>query len=152
MNHEIKARELFKEGYNCAQAVFLAFYDVTGLDEKYAAALSSSFGGGMGRLREVCGAVSGAFMVLGLLYGYTDPKDHAAKKEHYALIQDIAAKFKTENGSIICRELLGLSAGADSPVPELRTQEYYKKRPCEDYVGIAARIVDEYIEKVNASR
>ena len=94
MNHENKARELFRAGYNCSQAVLLAFSDVTGLDEKTAVTLSSSFGGGMGRLREVCGAVSGAFMVAGILRGYSDPTDHEAKKEHYALIQRIAQEFK----------------------------------------------------------
>ena len=101
-----KAEALFKEGYNCAQAVLLAFSDVTGLDEKTAALLSSSFGGGMGRLREVCGSLSVAFAAVGILRGYSDPKDTEKKKELYALIQEIAAEFKEENGSIICRELL----------------------------------------------
>ncbi|MBQ2730375.1 MAG: C_GCAxxG_C_C family protein [Clostridia bacterium] len=145
MNHEIKARELFKSGYNCAQAVLLAFSDLTGLDERCATVLSSSFGGGMGRLREVCGAVSGAFMVAGLLYGPVDPTDHNAKKEHYALIQHIAAEFKKTNGSYICRELLELPSGASDPEPEKRTEAYYHRRSCEDYVGIAARVMDGII-------
>lgn len=145
MNHETKARELFKGGYNCAQAVLLAFSDVTGLDEKTALTLSASFGGGMGRLREVCGAVSGAFMVAGILYGPTDPTDHQAKKNHYALIQHLAARFKEASGSYICRELMDLPKGPSDPEPEKRTEAYYHRRSCEDYVGIAARILDEYI-------
>ncbi|MBE6587469.1 MAG: C_GCAxxG_C_C family protein [Ruminococcaceae bacterium] len=142
MNHEQKARELFHSGYNCAQAVVLAFSDVTGLDEKTATLLSSSFGGGMGRLREVCGAVSGAFMVAGLLFGYSDTTDHEAKKEHYALIQRIAREFKEQNGSYICRELLDLPHGPSDPEPEKRTEAYYHRRSCEDYVAIAARVLD----------
>lgn len=146
MDHAEKARELFKQGYNCSQAVLLAFEDVTGLDGKTALMLSSSFGGGMGRLREVCGAVSGMFMVIGILYGYSDPKDQAGKTEHYARIQRLAEEFRQENGSIICRELLGLGGGADTPVPELRTESYYKKRPCAEMVASAAAITERYIE------
>ncbi len=140
-----KAMDFFKQGYNCSQAVFLAFCDKTGLDTESALKISSSFGGGMGRLREVCGAVSGMFMVAGILYGYSDPKDNKAKTEHYNLIQELANRFKEENNSIICRDLLGLGAGADKPVPELRTDEYYKKRPCVELVGCAAKIMEDYI-------
>ncbi|MBR6676243.1 MAG: C_GCAxxG_C_C family protein [Clostridia bacterium] len=147
MNHEQKARELFKSGYNCAQAVLLAFSDVTGLNEATATMLSASFGGGMGRLREVCGAASGAFMIAGLLYGPKDPNDHEAKMSHYALIQQIAARFKEMNGSYICRELLELPKGPSDPEPEKRTEAYYHRRSCEDYVGIAARIMDDVIEE-----
>ena len=141
-----KAMDLFKQGYNCSQSVVLAFCDKTGLEPETALKMSSSFGGGMGRLREVCGAVTGMFMVAGMLYGYSDPEDNASKTEHYKLIQEFADKFKQENGSIICRELLGLGEGADKPVPELRTQEYYKKRPCAELVGCAAKIMEEYIK------
>lgn len=140
-----KGMALFKEGYNCSQAVFLAFADLYGIDESVALKLSSSFGGGMGRLREVCGAVSGMFMVAGVLYGYEDPKDHLAKSEHYARIQELAAKFAEINRSIICRELLGLTEKKSEPVPEKRTEEYYVKRPCEQLVGIAAALMEEYI-------
>lgn len=141
-----KAGELFAKGYNCSQAVLLAFAEELGMSFDMAARLSSSFGGGMGRLREVCGAVSGMFMVTGLLCGYADPEDHAAKTEHYKRIQQLAARFKEHTGSIICRELLGLEhKGADSHVPEKRTAEYYKKRPCREMVEIAARITAEYI-------
>lgn len=145
MEHDVLAGELFRKGCNCSQAVVLAFSDVTGLDERTALAVSSSFGGGMGRLREVCGAVSGAFMVAGLLWGGYDPDDRAAKAEHYKLIQHLAARLKEENGSIICRELLGLP-GASVPVPEERTADYYRRRPCEAYIRTAARIIDEEIK------
>lgn len=152
MNYEdrkyaIKAGEYFKEGYNCSQSVVLAFAEVCGLDNTTALKISSSFGAGMGRLREVCGAVSGMFMVAGLLYGYDDPKEQAGKKDHYARIQELAKAYEEENGSIVCRELLGLSQKKDEPTPSLRTAEYYKKRPCGELVKIAAGIMEEYIEK-----
>lgn len=140
-----RAMQLFEEGYNCAQSVFLAFEDMYGVDRKTAAALSSSFGGGMGRLREVCGAVSGMFMVAGVLYGYDSPKAGEAKAEHYARIQELAADFEKENRSIVCRELLGLSVKKEAPQPEVRTAEYYKKRPCKELVGQAAQIMEDYI-------
>jgi C_GCAxxG_C_C family probable redox protein len=143
MSHAEKAVSLFKSGYNCSQAVFAAFCDVTGIDEQTALMIASSFGGGMGRMREVCGAVSGMFMVAGRLYGYADPCDNAAKKEHYALIQRMAAEFKEENGSIICRELLGLAPDGATPTP--RTDEFYKKRPCVELVAMCAEIMDKII-------
>lgn len=142
-----KAKDLFSEGYNCAQAVFGAFSELMGIDEQTALKFSSSFGGGMGRLREVCGAVSGAFMVLGHLYGYTDPKDDAVKKEHYARIQQFAKEFALSNGSYICRELLDLEKIDNSPVPTKRTDEFYKKRPCCELVYEAALMVQKYIEQ-----
>lgn len=147
MTRKEKAEALFTEGYNCAQAVFLAFEDLYPIDRKTALALSSSFGGGMGRLREVCGSVSGMFMVAGVLYGYDDPKAKEEKAEHYARIQKLAAAFEQENGSIVCRELLGLSVKKEEPVPEMRTAEYYKKRPCKELVGMAAEIMERYIEE-----
>lgn len=145
MNHSEKAKALFKEGYNCAQSVFMAFSDDYNMDYDTALKISSSFGAGMGRLREVCGAVSGMFMVIGIIYGYTNPKDHTSKTEHYKRIQYLAKEFEERNNSIICRELLGLGAGKDSPVPELRTAQYYKKRPCVELVGMAADILEKYI-------
>ena len=145
-DYSIRAMELFKEGYNCSQAVFSAFCEQTGMDFEASLKISSSFGGGMGRLREVCGAVSGMFLTAGMLYGYTDPKDLGGKTLHYSLIQEMAERFKKENKSIICRELLGMSAGTDIPVPQIRTDEYYKKRPCIELVGTAARITQEVIE------
>ena len=142
-----KAEALFLEGYNCAQAVVIAFEDLHGLDRETVAKLSSSFGGGMARLREVCGSVSGMFMVAGLLYGYDDPKAKEEKAEHYARIQKLAADFTTENGSIVCRELLGLTEKKQEPTPEERTAEYYKKRPCKTIIGRAAEIMDNYIKE-----
>jgi C_GCAxxG_C_C family probable redox protein len=144
--HSELAMAYFKEGYNCSQSVFLAFCDDYGMDFEMALKISSSFGGGMGRLREVCGAVSGMFMVAGMVYGYTDPKDHKSKTEHYERIQYLAKEFEKRNSSIICRELLGLSNGKDKPEPELRTAEYYKKRPCVELVGMAADIMERYIK------
>lgn len=143
--HSNLAKELFQKGYNCSQAVFAAFCDETGLDMETALKIASSFGGGMGRLREVCGAVSGMFMAAGMIYGYADPSDKKAKAEHYRLIQDLAGQFEKENGSIVCRELLGLSVKHDNPVPEDRSENYYKKRPCAELVEQAAMILDEYI-------
>lgn len=142
-----KAMKLFKEGYNCSQAVFLAFEDKYDLDQKTAAMLSSSFGGGMGRLREVCGAVTGMFMVAGMLYGYESPEDKEAKTAHYKRIQELASEFEKHTGSIICRTLLALDVQKDIPVPEERTETYYKKRPCEQLTGIAAMIMEKYIEE-----
>lgn len=140
-----KAMEYFKQGYNCSQSVFLAFSDLYDMDDKLAARLSSSFGGGMGRLREVCGAVSGMFMVAGALYGYETPDNGKDKTDHYARIQALAKNFSDENGSIVCRELLGGMAGKPGPQAEQRTAEYYKKRPCVRLVGMAAGIMEQYV-------
>ena len=147
MTRREKAENLFLEGYNCSQAVLIAFEDLHGLDRETAAKLSSSFGGGMGRLREVCGSVSGMFLTAGLLYGYDDPKAKEEKAEHYTRIQKLAAGFSAENGSIVCRELLGLTEKKQAPTPEERTTEYYKKRPCKELVGMAAEIMDNYIKE-----
>ncbi len=140
------AEELFKNGCNCSQAVLLAFSDVTGLENETALKLASSFGGGMGRMREVCGAVSGALMVLGIAKGYSDLSDGEAKKEHYALIQEFARRFKEENGSIICRELLAGVKTENGVSPEKRTDEYYKKRPCGELCFAAAKITEELLK------
>lgn len=139
-----KAKTLFHEGYNCAQAVFAAFSDVTGVDFETSLKLSSGFGGGMGRMREVCGAVSGMFMVLGAIEGYTSPTDNAVKMELYTKVQNLAGKFKAENGTIICRELLEGNV-SNTPNPTERTPEFYKKRPCAEYVEIAADAVADYL-------
>ena len=144
MDHSTLAAEMFYKGYNCAQAVVAAFHEELGMTESEAARLSSSFGGGMGRMREVCVAVSGMLMVLGVLYGYDDPgeKDRA-KKAHYALVQELAGKFRERNGSIICREILKNPPSTPSPTP--RTAEFYKNRPCTRMVVCAAELLDEYI-------
>ena len=145
MNHVERAVELFVEGYNCAQAVAAAFGDLTGLDEKTAAKMASCFGGGMGRMREVCGAVSGMLMVAGVLYGYDDPKATREKRELYAQVQAMAGQFREELGSIVCRDLLKNPPSDPNPTP--RTAEFYKNRPCARMVETAARIMDEFIEQ-----
>ncbi len=144
MNRAEKAEAYFKQGYNCAQAVVLAFADRMGIAEEQALMIASPFGGGMGRLREVCGAVSGMFMVYGAVHGYADTGDLQAKKELYQAVQRMAAEFSEQNGSIVCRELLGVP-GAQSPVPDPRGKEYDKKRPCASLVRMAAEIVGRYL-------
>ena len=148
-----KARRLFKEeGYNCCQAVVLAYNDIFGIDDTTAAAMSSGFGGGMGRMREVCGSVSGMVMLAGLIAPAADPSIKVDRTRNYALVQEMAGEFKAINGSIVCKELLGLvpmgssaSAPQESPEPSDRTAEYYQKRPCEELVAISARIAGEKI-------
>lgn len=144
------ARRYFLEGYNCAQSVVLAFDDVLreqGIDPNAAARMASPFGGGMGRLREVCGSVSGMLLVLGLAKGYDDPNAFAAKKELYEEVQELAGAFGSENGSIVCRELLGLGAGSSKATPERRTDSYYRKRPCPELCACAARILASYLRR-----
>ena len=143
MDHGMKAAELFLGGYNCAQSVAVAFCDVTGLEEKFTARMVSSFGGGMGRIREVCGAVSGMFFVLGLLYGYDTPGDDESKKRLYTDVQALAARFREQCGSIICREILNNLPTDPNPSP--RTAEYYKVRPCARMVLVAGQLMDEFI-------
>ena len=167
IDHSILAKENFLKGYNCSQAVLLSFSDLTGLDETVAMKLASSFGGGMGRMREVCGAVSGALMVLGLLYGYdaTASTADADKKAHYARVQAFCKRFREAQSSIVCREILqnhakklqetkkaaeeaqlaAMRANDASPTP--RTAEYYASRPCADACAWAARLLDEYLQE-----
>ena len=147
MNHTEEAQRLFMQGYNCAQAVFCAFRDETGLSLEDAARLSSSFGGGMGRLREVCGTVSGALLALGMLRGYADPQDPELKKAHYKLVQEYARRFREENGTIICRELLKNVPVTLGDTPEPRTPEFYARRPCLRLAGQAAAILDEMLSE-----
>lgn len=147
MNHVERAKKLFLDGCNCSQAVFLAFGDVTGMDEKTALKLSSSFGGGMGRMREVCGAVSGMFMVAGMLYGYDDTDSGSRKRDHYALIQEMANRFKERHGSIVCRDLLKSVKTEPGAAPTERTSKFYNERPCIGCVMDAADIMDEIIEE-----
>ncbi len=144
MDHSYEAAELFLSGRNCAQAIVVAFCDVTGLEPDFAARMSSSFGGGMGRMREVCGAVSGMLMVAGLLYGYDENGEgDCHKKAHYALVQELSRQFREENGSIVCREILKNPPSDPNPTP--RTAAFYAKRPCAKMVMCAARILDGYI-------
>lgn len=146
MNHAEKAAALFESGYNCAQAVLGAYSEELGLPLETAMKLSSSFGGGMGRMREVCGACSGMFMAAGLLYGYATPETGAPKKELYEHVRALADRFREENGSIICRELLGEQAVVGG-TPEARTPTYYQKRPCVEYVRCAAAILETYLKE-----
>lgn len=138
-----RAQNYFRAGYNCAQSVYMAYADLFGMDADLAAKVSAPLGGGMGRLREVCGACSGMFLVAGLAVPADNPQDKAAKAANYKLVQDLAADFRAENGSIICRELLGLDHRQDAPVPAERTETYYQKRPCAELVRVAAQIVGE---------
>lgn len=142
-NHEKSARKMFQSGYNCAQSTFCAFCDDLNMDMETSLKLTSSFGGGMGRLREVCGAVSAMSMIAGLKHGYTSNNDDILKEQHYRLIQELAHEFKQKHGSIICRELLGLSEGEDSPIPAKRTESYYKTRPCEEFIADAVKIIEK---------
>ena len=143
MDHREKVAQLFLQGYNCAQAMMVAYCDVTGLTPDFAARMASSFGGGMGRMREVCGAVSGMLMVAGLLYGYEIPGDDVSKKAHYHLVQHLAGKFREEAGSIVCREILKNPPSDPNPTP--RTAEFYAQRPCARMLILAAEILDEYM-------
>lgn len=143
-----RATELFKSGYNCSQSVVAAFADLYGFTEEQAFRMSASFGGGIGRMRETCGAACGLFLLAGLETGATDGADREGKAANYALVQELAAEFKRRNGSLNCGELLGLKKKAPiSSLPEERTAHYYAKRPCSKMVEEAARIWVEYLEK-----
>lgn len=141
-----RAKDLFRKGYNCCQAVACAFEDLYSINHNDLINICSSFGGGMGRLREVCGALSGAFVALGLLYGYGE--DNSKKREHYALIKETGKKFEKENGSMICAELLNIKAPADK---EKLEQIQSKQHSCVELVGIATNIVQEIILQKNIS-
>lgn len=145
MTHSEKAIELFTSGYNCAQAVVCAFCDVTELDEATAKCIASSFGGGMGKLRQTCGAVTGAFAVAGLLFGDYDVNDNKRKSEHYALVRRIAEEFSSVYETINCEELLKGIENAKGKDPAERTPEYYAVRPCARFVGYACDILDNII-------
>ena len=138
------AADLFLEGYNCAQSVAVAFCDELGMTKTQAAKLVSGFGGGMGRLREVCGAVSGMVFVISALYGYDMPDDDEAKKAHYTLVQELAGQFREKAGSIVCREIL--ENPPTDPTPSPRTESYYTSRPCVRMVYYAADILENYIK------
>lgn len=137
-----KARQLFREGYNCSQAVLLAYVDLFPLDVETAKAIASSFGGGMGRMREVCGTCTAMFAIAGLARPSTVPGDTKSKMENYAIVQELAQEFKKETGSIICRDMLKLNGNThEGPIPEQRTEDYYKRRPCSELVYLAAEII-----------
>lgn len=141
-----RAKELFHQGFNCSQAVFAACADIYGIeDEALALRLAASFGGGIGRMRQTCGAACGMFLLAGLQNGSAIPGDAEGKKNNYTLVQDLAAKFKDENGSLICAELLGIAPKPQTPTPEARTEAYYQKRPCVEMVASAVRM---YLESL----
>ena len=140
-----RAKELFLKGYNCSQAVALAYADIAEVDEALLATIAAPFGGGMGRLREVCGAVSGMTLLAGFISPSPKCDDAEAKRANYTLVQEFAEQFRKRNGAIVCRTLLGLDRPKDEPTPSERTAEYYKKRPCADLVYDAAEIVGEYL-------
>ena len=143
-----RAMNYFKSGYNCAQAVAMAYNDIMEMSVEQVAKLTAPFGGGMGRMREVCGTVSGMAILAGAIKPAINPKNLEERKENYALVQNFAERFRLENGDIVCRRLLGLEPmveKSETPMPSERTAEYYKKRPCVEYVGCAARIVGEYL-------
>lgn len=142
-NRICSAKGLFEDGYNCAQSVFCVFCEDFGIDFETGLKLSSSFGGGMGRLREVCGAVSAMFMIAGLKFGYSSNNDDLKKSKHYELIQKLADEFAKNNGSIICRELIG--EDRNGYIPEMRTKKYYQKRPCAELVASAEKIIRDKI-------
>ena len=142
-----KAVSLFKEGYNCSQSVVLAYADLYGFSKEQACHISASFGGGIGRMRETCGAACGMFLLAGLERCALEGADRASKAANYALVQELAGKFKAETGSLCCSELLGLSK--KEPIvstPEARTPQYYAKRPCPRMVETAARIFGDFLE------
>lgn len=150
VDHQKRAVELFQQGYNCSQSVFAAFHDELGLDFDTALRLTSSMGGGMARLREVCGVVTAMFLAAGMKYGYTDPKDAVAKAEHYTRIQDLAKRFEREHNSILCRDLLGLTHRRDNPVPDPSEADAHRSGPCVGYIACAARMLDELFEQDKA--
>lgn len=139
-----KAAQLFSEGYNCSQSVFMAYADLVGLDETTAKQVSLGLGGGMGRMREVCGAVSAMVLLSGFVSGMEDGADAEGKKKNYQLVQELMKQFQEKNGSYICKQLLGLEK-KDGTVPEARTEAYYQKRPCKELVCDAARILEERV-------
>lgn len=146
MDRQALAHDLFLEGCNCAQAVFCAFCDLTGFDRETALRVSSGFGGGLGRLRETCGAVSGMIMATNAIYGYSDIGDPELKSEHYKLVQQLCKRFSVKTGSIVCRELLGIKGSSDPTSPP-RTEEFYRTRPCLNLIMLATGILDDYIKE-----
>ena len=147
MNHAEKARDLFREGYNCAQSVVGAFHEEMGLSLSEATRLASSFGGGMGGLRETCGAVTGMFLVAGMLMGYDDPAAYDGKKAHYARIRQLAEQFRQKHDTLVCRELLRSLPEKLQKDPQPRTEQYYKVRPCVRFVETAAELLDEMLQE-----
>lgn len=147
MTEKEKARELFLQGFNCSQSVFTAFCDRFGIDEETAKKISAGLGGGVGRQREVCGAVSGAAMVLGCITAPTDGSDSESKKKNYELVTEFSDRFRQIHKSIVCREILEDRAKNKGAVPDERTAEYYKNRPCLKAVEDAAQILMQMLKE-----
>ena len=139
------ALSLFTSGYNCAQSVFAAYADLLGMDTETALKMSSAMGGGIGRMREVCGTVSAMAMLAGLKEGNADPEDEEAKEHIYALVRRMSALFKEQQGTIICRELLGIEGMEESAKPSIRTPEFYASRPCGRIIACAAEIIEDVL-------
>lgn len=146
VNHKDKAVDLFYQGYNCSQATFMAFADLIDHSEADMAKIASSFGGGMGHMGEVCGALTGVFMAAGAIFGYDDPKNKQLKNEHYALIQEIARRFKVKKGSILCRDLL--VKNNEDPQPTSRIPG----KSCEHLVAYASEILDDILKEKQNER
>ena len=140
-----QAVETFESGYTCAQAVFVTYAGLFGMDRETALKLSSPMGGGVGRMREICGAVSSMALLAGLKEGNTDPENEEGRERIYVLVRRLADRFKEKNGSIICRELLGITQREESAKPAPRNKEYYASRPCSALVASAAEIVEEML-------
>ncbi len=147
MEHSEKARELFLAGYNCAQSVFAAFCDETGLEEETALRLASGFGGGFGRMREMCGALSGAVMVIGMKEGGYAPEDAAGKAAVYQSVQRLVKQFQAQNGTYLCRELIAGLERHSGAAPDPRDAQYYKERPCLRFVEQACRLTEAYLRE-----
>lgn len=144
------AIEYFMQGYGCSQSVLIAYADIYGLDENMAKRVAAGFGGGVGRMRMMCGAVSALVILAGLDCGQTEGSDREGKAYCYKVTQQLLARFKELNGSIICAELLkmnGCNAVKDTNIPDERNAEYYKKRPCVKKVESAARVFAEYLKE-----
>lgn len=139
------AADLFKSGYNCAQSVFAAYADLFGMDFQMALKMSSAMGGGVGRMREICGAVSAMAMLAGLKEGNDDPENEEAKAHIYALVREMSGRFREKEGTIICRELLGIEGMEESAKPSVRTAEFYATRPCPRLIAEAAEIIEEVL-------
>lgn len=148
-NRVEEAAKLFTKGYNCAQSVFAAYADMFGMEQEDALKMTSTMGAGIGRMREVCGAVSAMALLLGMQQGNADASDRDKKEQVYALTRKLADRFREENGSIICRELLGMKNREESARPSERTQKYYETRPCLGFVASAAAIIEEELFKDN---
>ena len=140
-----QATATFEEGYTCAQSVFSTYADLFGMDRETALKLSSPMGGGIGRMREVCGAVSAMALLAGLKEGNTDPANEEGKEKIYLLTRQMAERFREQFGTIVCRELLGIEGMEESAKPSVRTQQYYQERPCLQLIAAAAKIIEEML-------